>query len=131
MTSNSATLDQSLKGIRVVDVTHKMASPYCTMLQGGTEIIKIEQPGWDADGPYTRLWRRRGQWVDGTGLRGLGDHGRSLGVVRRARGWTLRCDAARMPAVSGPSYGGVASVPATLCEQSNWETIANRSDRRA
>lgn len=44
----SATLDQPLKDIRVVDVTSALAEPYCTMLLGdhGIGVIKIEQPSW-------------------------------------------------------------------------------------
>jgi CoA:oxalate CoA-transferase len=42
-----------LAGLRVVDVTHMLAGPYCTWLLGalGADVIKIERPG---DGDYTR-----------------------------------------------------------------------------
>jgi CoA:oxalate CoA-transferase len=42
-----------LAGLKIVDITHMLAGPYCTWLLGalGADVIKVERPG---DGDYTR-----------------------------------------------------------------------------
>src|SRR6266700_6780996 len=44
-----------LEGFRVLDLTHALAGPYCTMLLGdlGADVLKVEPPG---DGDHARLW---------------------------------------------------------------------------
>lgn len=48
-------LQASLAGVRVLDLTRNLAGPYCTMLLGdlGADVVKIETPG---QGDDTRAW---------------------------------------------------------------------------
>ncbi len=54
----------ALEDIRVIDFTHALNGPFCTMLLGhmGTEIIKIEPPSGDG---FRRSWMPSDAKVDG------------------------------------------------------------------
>ena len=48
-------MDGALTGIRVVDFTHALNGPFCTMLLGhlGADVIKVEPPGGDS---FRKSW---------------------------------------------------------------------------
>ena len=50
------TMEQVLRGVRVIDLTQNVAGPYCTQILGdmGAEVIKIERP---QGGDDSRDWR--------------------------------------------------------------------------
>ena len=54
----------ALEDVHVIDFTHALNGPFCTMLLGhlGAEIIKIESPGGDA---FHRSWVARNAGRDG------------------------------------------------------------------
>jgi CoA:oxalate CoA-transferase len=50
---DTAAAEQALTGVRVIDVTHMLAGPYCTWVMGalGADVIKVEVP---ERGDFTR-----------------------------------------------------------------------------
>ena len=72
-----------LEGIRVLDATHIVAGPFCSMLLGdaGAEVIKIERPSTGERGRQTRphITHESGEWVSA----------RYLAVNRNKRSMTL------------------------------------------
>ena len=80
---SGARLPLPLEGIRVVDCTHIVAGPFCSMLLGdaGAEVIKIERPGM---GDRSRLNRPYLQDRDGSTV-----SGRFLAINRNKKSLTL------------------------------------------
>ncbi|RKO84288.1 CoA-transferase family III domain-containing protein, partial [Blyttiomyces helicus] len=53
--STAAANNNSLEGVKILDLTRVLAGPYCTMILGdmGADVIKVENPG---SGDDTRSW---------------------------------------------------------------------------
>ena len=67
---------QALEGITVLDLSHALAGPFCTMMLAdhGANVIKLEPPG---SGDIARAWGSRGP---------SGDAGYFIGLHRNKRG---------------------------------------------
>ncbi len=72
-------MHQALEGITVLDLSHALAGPFCTMTLGdhGARVIKIEPPG---PGDIARAWGSRGP---------SGDAGYFVALHRNKRGIVL------------------------------------------
>jgi crotonobetainyl-CoA:carnitine CoA-transferase CaiB-like acyl-CoA transferase len=70
---------QALEGITVLDLSHALAGPFCTMMLGdhGADVIKIEPPG---TGDIARAWGSRSP---------SGDAGYFVSLHRNKRGIVL------------------------------------------
>jgi crotonobetainyl-CoA:carnitine CoA-transferase CaiB-like acyl-CoA transferase len=78
-------MQQALEGITVLDLSHALAGPFCTMMLGdhGARVIKIEPPG---AGDIARAWGSRGP---------SGDAGYFVSLHRNKRGIVLDLKNAR------------------------------------
>ncbi|HEU0020913.1 MAG TPA: CaiB/BaiF CoA-transferase family protein, partial [Dehalococcoidia bacterium] len=83
MTTNNGRLPLPLTGIRVLDATHIVAGPFCTLILAdmGAEVIKIERPGTGD------LSRGRGPFIQGED--GQAISARYLGINRNKKSVTL------------------------------------------
>ena len=83
MTINHAKLPLPLEGIRVLDATHIVAGPFCSLILAdmGAEVIKIERPRTGD------LARGRGPFIQGKD--GQEVSSRYLGINRNKKSVTL------------------------------------------
>lgn len=83
MVNSADKLPLPLEGIRVLDVTHIVAGPFCSMILAdlGAEVIKIERPGVGERG------RSNGPFIQGTA--GEQVSARYLGLNRNKKSVTL------------------------------------------
>ena len=83
MTTDQPKSPPPLVGVRVLDATHIVAGPFCSMILAdmGAEVIKIERPGTGD------LSRARGPFVQGGDGREVSS--RFLGVNRNKKSVTL------------------------------------------
>lgn len=81
MSANGQTIPPLLDGVRVLDLTHVLAGPYCTMLLAdlGADVVKVERPG---TGELARTRGPEGRTEDGrpvpTGFLGPNRNKRSV-----------------------------------------------------
>jgi CoA:oxalate CoA-transferase len=83
MANNSNKLPLPLEGIRVLDVTHIVAGPFCSVVLAdmGAEVIKVERPGTGERG------RSNGPFVEGPD--GTRASARFLGINRNKKSISL------------------------------------------
>jgi CoA:oxalate CoA-transferase len=83
MTTNNGKLPLPLKGIRVLDATHIVAGPFCSLILAdmGAEVIKVERP---RTGDLVRI---RGPFLQGQGSQQVSS--RYLGINRNKKSITL------------------------------------------
>ncbi len=88
----------ALEDVRIIDFTHVLNGPFCTMLLGhlGAEIIKIEPPGGDS---FRHIWMPKDAERDGWEFLAVNTNKKSLvldlkkkGGVDVARQLIARCD---------------------------------------
>ncbi len=87
----------ALDGVRILDFTHQLNGPFCTMLLGhlGAEIIKIEPPGGDR---FRRTWMPENASSDGYEFLMVNTNKKSIMIdLKTERGGEL---ARRLAAVS-------------------------------
>src|SRR5256714_15049903 len=83
--ATEGTMSGALEGIRVLDFTHALNGPFCTMLLGhlGAEIIKIEPPNGDN---FRRSWMPRDDPRDGYEFLMVGSNKKSISIDLRTEG---------------------------------------------
>src|SRR3970040_1708340 len=82
----------ALAGIRVIDMSHQGAGPWCTTLLGdrGADVIKVEKPGRGDSIRYADRTGRLPPEVGGPNFQGVHRHKRGLTVgISEAEGCEL------------------------------------------
>jgi len=79
---SSPTRDGALAGVRVIDMSHQAAGPWCTTLLGdmGADVIKVEKPGRGDGIRYADRTGRLPPEVGGPNFQGLNRNKRGLTI---------------------------------------------------
>ena len=105
-----------LEGLRVLDVTHIVAGPFCSMILAdmGAEVIKIERPGSGERG------RGNGPFIEGPD--GQRVSARYLGLNRNKKSVSLDLPATATPTdrLRGPTPIGLPTTPAFKAWADGW-----------
>src|SRR2546428_2265511 len=106
--SGSGDRRAALAGIRVIDLSHQAAGPWCTSLLGdlGADVIKVEKPGRGDGIRYADRTGRLPPEIGGLQFPGLNRNKRGLTIhIRQEAG------AALVPPLRGPADVPVEKLP--------------------
>src|SRR2546421_9336803 len=82
----------ALAGVRVIDLSHQAAGPWCTSLLGdlGADVIKVEKPGRGDGIRYADRTGRLPPEIGGLNFQGLNPHKPRITIaIRQETGWPL------------------------------------------
>src|SRR5437660_1407816 len=102
----------ALAGVRVIDLSHQAAGPWCTSLLGdlGADVIKVEKPGRGDGIRYADRTGRLPPEVGGLNFQGLNRNKRGVTIdIGQDAGVSLVSDVAANVLTDGQRYGKFGS----------------------
>lgn len=129
--SDTPTVDRPLEGIKVLDFSHGVAGPFCTMLMGdlGAEVIKIEHPRRGDNTRYMNVSKRFVSDIPRAG----GDYFMAINRNKQSMTLDLKSDAGREIALDLAEWADVAVSnfrPGVMKKLGlSYEDLAARNDK--